>query len=159
MSQDPGRYPNNTYHCDHLFLGCRWLWKIFPDTKRQEAQTTERKEQSRQNVKQWAVNDEPSALKISLKEVTDIDGNTTSSSINAIEANAQIRVNQDIDLVLKSMKLKVLSQPHDEVLMMTDSRFKNYQANEDRKDLKGGLLFRKNFGETGGLKYYQFFIP
>ena len=117
-----------------------------------EAQTMERKEQSRQNLKQWAANDEPSALKTSLKEVTEIDGNITSYSMNGIKANAQIRVEQDIDLVLKSMKLKTLGQPHDEMLMMTDSRFKNYQANEDRKILKGGLLVRKYFGETGGVK-------
>ena len=57
------------------------------------------------------------------------------------------------------MKLKFLGQPHDEVLMMTDSRYKNYKAKEDRIILKGGLLFRKKIGETGSIKYYQFLIP
>ena len=55
------------------------------------------------------------------------------------------------------MKLKC--QPYDEVLIMTDSRFKNYKANEDRIILKDGLLFRKNFGETGSVTYYQILIP
>ena len=32
-----------------------------------------------------------------------------------------IRVEQDIDLVLKNMKLKILGQRLDEMLMMTDS--------------------------------------
>ena len=53
------------------------------------------------------------------------------------------------------MKLKTLGRSHDEILMMTDSRYKNYKANEDRIVLKDGLLFRKIFGETGSVNYYQ----
>ena len=94
-----------------------------------------------------------------MKEFTKIDGNTTSYSINEIKANARIRVEQDVDLVLKNMKLKILGQPYDEVLIMTDSRYKNYKANEDRIILKDGLLFRTYFGETGSVKYYQILIP
>ena len=73
-------------------------------------------------MKQWAANEESSALKISVKEFTKIDGNTASYSMNGINANAKIRVQQDVDLVRKNMKLKILGQPHDAVLMMTDSR-------------------------------------
>ena len=50
------------------------------------------------------------------------------------------------------MKLKTLGQLHDEVLMMTDTRYKTYKANKD------GLLFKKIFGETGNVKYYQILI-
>ena len=55
------------------------------------------------------------------------------------------------------MKLKIFGQPYDEVLIMTDSRYKNYKANEDRIILKDGQLFRKYFGES--VKYYQILIP
>ena len=79
--------------------------------------------------------------------------------MNGIKANAKIRIEQDVDLVLKNMKQKISGQPHDEVLMMTDSRYKNYKANEDRIILEYGLLFRKYFGETGSVKYYQILIP
>ena len=79
--------------------------------------------------------------------------------MNGIKANARIRVEQDVDLVLKNMKLKILGQPHDAVLMTTDSRYKNYKANEDRIILTDSLLFRKYFGEAGSVKYYQIFIP
>ena len=129
------------------------------DGKESEEQTLERKEQSRQNATQWAANEESPALKTSVKEFTKIDGNTTSYSMKGIKANARIRVEQDIDLVLKNMKLKILDQPYDEVLIMTDSRNKNYKTNEDRIILKDGLLFRKYFGETGAVKYYQTLIP
>ena len=129
------------------------------DVKEQQEQTLERKEQSRQNAKQWAANEESPALKTSIKEFTKIDGNTTSYSMSGIKASAKIRVEQDVDLVLKNLKLKILGQPFDEVLIMTDSRYEHYKTNEDRIILKDGLLYRKYFGETGSVKYYQILIP
>ena len=98
-------------------------------------------------------------MKPSIKELTKLDGNTTSYSINGIKASARIRVEQDADLVIKNLKLKILGQPHDDVLLATDRRFKHYKANEDRIILKDGLLFRKYYGETGSVKYYQILIP
>ena len=94
-----------------------------------EEQTHERKELSKQNAKQWAMNEESSVLKTSVKEFTKIDGNTTSYSMNGIKANARTRVEQDVDFLLNNMKLKILGQPHDEILMMTDSRYQKYKAN------------------------------
>ena len=129
------------------------------DAKESEEQTLERKEQSRQNAKQWAANEKLPALKMSVKEFTEIDGNTTSYSMSSIKATARIRVEQDVDLVLKNLKLKILGLPFDEVLIMTDSRYKHYKTNEDRIILKDGLLYRKYFGETGSVKYYQILIP
>ena len=127
------------------------------DLTESEEQTIEQKERSRQNTKQWAVHEESPILKTSVKEFTKIDGNTTSYSINGKKPNARIRVEQDVDFRLKNMKLKILT--YDEVLMISDSRYKNYKANEDRIILKDGLLFRKHFGETGSVKYYQILIP
>ena len=43
--------------------------------------------------------------------------------------------------------------------MVTDSRYKKYKANEDRIILKDGLLFKKYFGETRSVKYYELLIP
>ena len=98
-------------------------------------------------------------MKPSIKEFTKTDGNTTSYFINGIKASARIRVEQDADLVLKNLKFKILGQPHDDVLLATDRRYKHYKANEDRIILKDGLLFRKYYGETGCVKYYQILIP
>ena len=50
------------------------------------------------------------------------------------------------------MKLKTLDQPHDEVLLVTGSRYKIYKANKDRMIFRDGLLFRKIFGETRSVK-------
>ena len=124
-----------------------------------EEQILQRKDQFRKKATEWAVNQEPSSLKPSIKDFTKIDGNTTSYSLHGIKANARIRVEQDADLVLKNLKLKIPGQPHDEVLLTTDSRFKHYKANEDRIILQDGLLFRRYYGETGSVKYYQILIP
>ena len=129
------------------------------DQDETEEQILQRKEQSREKAAEWVVNKEPSSLKPSIKEFTKIDGNTTSYSLHGIKTNARIRVEQDADLVLKNLKLKILGQPHDDVLLTTDSRFKHYKANEDRIILKDGLLFRNYYGETGSVKYYQILIP
>ena len=129
------------------------------DSNEYEEQTLERKEQSKRNARQWAANEESPALKTSVKEFTKIDRNTTSYSMNGIKANARIRVEQDVDLVLKNIKFKILGQPYDEVLIMTDSRYKNNKATEDRIILKDGLLFRECFGETGSVRNYQILIP
>ena len=112
------------------------------DTNESEKQTYERKEQSKQNAKQWAANEESPALKTSVKEFTKIDGNTTSCSMNGIKANAGVRVEQDVDLVLKNMKLKILRQPYDEVLMITDLRYENYKANDENYPHSNVLLNR-----------------
>ena len=108
-----------------------------------EEQVLQRKEQSQKNAAEWVTNQEPSSLKPSIKDITKIDGNTTSYSINGIKASARIRVEQDADLVLKNLKLKILGQQHDDVLPATDRRYKHYKTNEDRIILKDGLLFRK----------------
>ena len=113
----------------------------------------------RKNAAEWVTNQELSSLKPSIKEITKVDGNTTSYSINGFKASARIRVEQDADLVLKNLELKILGQPHDDVLLATDRRYKHYKANEDRIILKDGLLFRKYYGETGSVKYYQNLIP
>ena len=107
---------------------------------------------------EWVVNQETSSMKPSIKEFTKIDVNTTSYSINGIKANARIRVDQDATLVLKNLKLKILGQPHDDVLLTTDSRFKHYKANEDRIILRERLLFRKNNGKIDNSKDYQILI-
>ena len=124
-----------------------------------EEQLLQRKEQSQQKAAEWVVNQEPSSMKPSIKEFTKIDRNTTSYSINGIKASARIRVEQDADLVLKSLKLKILGQPHDDMPLPTDRRFKHYKANEDRFILEDGLLFWKYYGETGRVKYYLILIP
>ena len=122
------------------------------DKEEAEEQTHGRKKQFRQNAKQWVANKEPLSLKTSVKKFTKIDSNITSYSTNGIMANAQIRVGKDVDLVLNIMKLRVLGQLHDDLLVATNPTYKHYNANEDLLIPKDGLPLRKNFGETSSVK-------
>ena len=72
-----------------------------------EEQTLDRKEQSNQNAKKWAINEQSPIMKTTVKQLTKINGNTTLYSMNGIKANARIRVEQGVDLVLQNMKLKI----------------------------------------------------
>ena len=129
------------------------------DQDETEKQTPQRKKPSQKKAAEWVVNQEPTLIKPSIKQFTKVDGKTTSYSITGIKTSARIRVQQDADLVFKKLKLKILGQPYDVVLLATDRRFKHYKANEDRIILKDGLLMRKYYGETGSVKYYQIRIP
>ena len=44
------------------------------------------------------------------------------------------------------------------MLITKDSRYKHYEAKEDRINLKDGLLFKKHFEETGSNKIDQILI-
>ena len=108
-----------------------------------EEQILQRKEQSQEKAAEWVVNQEPSSMKPSIKQFTKIDGNSTSYSIHGIKASAKNRVKQDAELILNILILKIFGQPHHDVLLTTDRRFKHYKANADRIILKDGHLFRK----------------
>ena len=69
-----------------------------------EEQTLEKKDQSRKKATEWVANEEPSSMKPSIKEITQIDRNTTSYFIHGIKENARIRVEHDVDLVFKKLR-------------------------------------------------------
>ena len=66
--------------------------------------------------------------------------------MNGIKANARIRVEQDVHLVLKNPILNNLGHPYDEVITTRDPLYKHYKVNEDRIIHKDGPPFR-NFLE------------
>ena len=69
-----------------------------------------------------------------------------------------MKVEQDVDLGVKNLKLTFLGQLYDKMLLTKDRRYKNYKANEDRIIFKPGLLFEKYYGETANVKYYPVLI-
>ena len=109
--------------------------------------------------KRWVADMKPSKSTTALKEFTEIDGNSKSHSMNWIEAKARIRVEQDVDLASKNLKLKTSGQPSYKMLLTTGKRYKHYKTNEDRMNLKEGLFFGKYYGETVSVNYYQILIP
>ena len=68
-----------------------------------EEWTLDLNEQSKQNAKQFVANEESSSLKKSVKQWLKINGITKTFSMIEIKGNARIRVEKDVDLVLKNM--------------------------------------------------------
>ena len=85
-----------------------------------EKQTHGEKEKPREKAIECVAHEEPFSIKRSIKDFAKIDGNTTSYSINGFKANALMPVEEDVDLVLKILKLRKLGQPHDELLLTAD---------------------------------------
>ena len=77
---------------------------------------------------EWVVNQEPSSKRLNIQEFTKIDGNTTSYSINAIKANAQIRVEQEADLVLIFLKMGCYSGDSTDKLVASSTTNLLYQS-------------------------------
>ena len=102
-------------------------------------QTPQRKKQSHQAARDWEAKEELSSLRTSNNDFIQIDGNITSSSMNEIEGNAPVRKEKNVGVALKNLKLRILGQPHDEVLLTTNRRYKLHKANEDR------MFFRNAF--------------
>ena len=98
-------------------------------------------------------------MKPSIEEFRKTDGNTMSYYMHGIKTIARIRVEENVDLVLKKMKLKICGQPYDEVLLTPDKRLLHLKANEDRIIRNGGLVFWKFYGEIGNINYYQILVP
>ena len=73
--------------------------------------------------------------------------------IPSIESRQMREYEQKVNLVLKNLKLQILDQADEEVLITTDPRYKHYKANEDSIILKNGLLIRKKYGGTVRRKY------
>ena len=76
-----------------------------------------------------------------------------------MKTNARVRLEQNVDLLLKYSKLNLIRKPRNEVLLTIERQFKHQKANEDRIVLKDGLLFWKNNGESGRAKELQNLNP
>ena len=75
-----------------------------------EEQTLEEKEQYRKAAGQWVANEEPSSLRISMKESINIDGDSTSFPTNGVKAKTQTQADQNLVLTLKKLKPKLPGQ-------------------------------------------------
>ena len=112
-SQDPGRSPIEAKTSASDVADEEQFFFTQADGEDEtEEQTLVRKEQSRKKATDWVAHEEPSSMKPSMKEFTKIHVNTMSYSIHGIQANARTRVEQNVNLVLKNLKLKTFLASH-----------------------------------------------
>ena len=108
-------------------------------------QILQQKKQSLKEALERLANQELSSMKPSVKVFAKADGNTTLYFMNGIKSKARRRVEQDAYLFLKTLELKLFGQPHDDVPLAADRRFKHNKAKEDRIIVQDELLFRKHY--------------
>ena len=104
------------------------------------------KKKIRQDANEWVANEEPTSLNsliTSVKEYTEVNGNATSYRMNGIKANARALVEQKVDIVINNLKLTILGQIYDNMLLTTDRRYKHYKSKENRTILKDGLPLQR----------------
>ena len=98
-------------------------------------------------------------IKLSIKETTPIPINKASYTFGAIKEDARIRVEQDSDLVFKTIKRKLIYEEYDKHLLKTDPKAKRLLVHENRLKVKNGILMRKYYGECGQVTHHQILIP
>ena len=122
-----------------------------------EDQIWEEKEKNRTSHRAPHTTTEETPQEITLIEVKQIA--TKTKETEYIRNNAQIRIEQDTDPVLRNLKLMILKEPYDEQRLKLCPRGQKYLQNLERIHIKDGLLMRKYYGETGEIKYNQILLP
>ena len=77
------------------------------------------------------------------QELPNIHGFMTSNSMNGIKAKGWIKKQQKVNLDLKNSRLKLLGQPHYELLIESNHKHKHYNLSEDRFKVRYGFLYKK----------------
>ena len=93
-----------------------------------------------------------------MTEAIKVPLNSAVYSFGAIKENARIRNEQDADLLLKALKLRILCEEYDKHLLNTDPRGRILLRHEQRIIMKDGVLMRKHYGEDGSVTHNQVII-
>ena len=113
---------------------------FFPEeTIETEEEILLQKEQARQNAR----DEETTKIKLSIKKTTPIPINKASYTFVAIKEDARIRVEQDSNLVFKTIKKKLICEEYDKHLLQTDPTAKRFLVHEKRLIVKDGIQMRK----------------
>ena len=113
----------------------------------------------KEQARQIARDEETKTMKLSIKETTRIPINKASYTFGAIKEDAQIGVEEDIDIVFKAIKKKLIFEENDKHLVQTDPNAKRLLVHENRLIVKNGILMRKYYRECGQVTHHQISIP
>ena len=73
--------------------------------------------------------------------------------------NAQIRLEQNNDIVLRNLRAKIEGDPFDENDLASDYRYQHYLQNIIRIEIKQEVLTRKYYTDKGTSSHYQILLP
>ena len=81
------------------------------------------------------------------------------STIQKLTSINSIAVEQNNDIILQQLRLKILKENYSESILMQDNRYQHYCRQMDRLSVKDEIITRQYFDETGSVKYNQVLLP
>ena len=70
-----------------------------------------------------------------------------------------IAVEQNNDVILQQLRLKILKENYSETILLQDNRYQHYCRQMDRLSVMDEIITRQYFDETGSTKYNQVLLP
>ena len=70
-----------------------------------------------------------------------------------------IAVEQNNDVILQHLRLKIMKENYSETILMQDHRYQHYCRQMDRLSVTDEIITRQYFDETGLVKYNQVLLP
>ena len=81
------------------------------------------------------------------------------STIQKLSYTNSIAVEQNNDVILQQLRLKILKENYSETILMHDNRYQHYCRQLDRLFVTDDIITRQYFDETGSVKYNQVLLP
>ena len=78
------------------------------------------------------------------------------STLQKLSYTNSIAVEQNNDVILQQLRLKLLKESYSETILLQDTRYQHYCR---RLSVSDGFITRQYFDETGSVKYNQVLLP
>ena len=81
------------------------------------------------------------------------------TTIQKLSYTNTIAIEQNNDVILHQLRLKILKENYSETILMQDNRYQHYCRQMDRLSVMDEIITRQYFDETGSVKYNQVLLP
>ena len=81
------------------------------------------------------------------------------STLQKLSNMNSIAVEQNKDVILQQLRLKILKESNSETIFLQDTRYQHYCRQMNRLSVMNEIITRQYFDETGSVKYNQVLLP
>ena len=81
------------------------------------------------------------------------------STLQKLSYTNSIAVEQNNDVILQQLRLKILKESHSETILVQDTRYQHNCRQMDRLSVIDEIITRQYFDDTGAVKYNQVLLP
>ena len=81
------------------------------------------------------------------------------TTIQKLSYTNTIAIEQNNDVILHQLRLKILKENYSETILMQDNRYQHYCRQMDCLSVMNEIITRQYFDETGSVKYNQVLLP